>query len=121
MKRCVIVVLVGLILLAAGPARAADLFTPVLSVGGADAVICQVLNISSGTLPGVTIELNVHGGPSGAPLVVDIGPGEVQTLTEGSPSGPVYCRAAGVSKTKGRLILCLRDPDGGCITSAIGR
>ncbi len=111
----IITVAIGLVLLVAGTAWAADILTPALSTGTADRVRCIVLNKGTKTAA-VTIMIRGANGADHGTTTVNIGAGGTGDLTDTSPDFITYCQVSGIPKGKALVTLCLADASATCTT-----
>jgi hypothetical protein len=109
MKTRIVVMLVTFTLLFGGTAWAADIFTSPLNTGDAADVSCRVLNTGTTTEQDVTIDIRDTFNISQTSFTLDIGAGRTEAVTDLTPAPVVYCRVSGISKTRARVTLCLRD------------
>lgn len=116
MKRSRTTMTLGVLLLAAGPAGAADLVTPPLANGSAARVTCRAVNVHTSS-----VSVGVQIFEAGSLAAVAVSGGDVpsrafRTATKEAPTAGAtyYCRVSGLSKSKGRVSLCLEDASEMC-------
>jgi hypothetical protein len=114
MKATTAVLGVSFSLMSASVALAADMFTPPLFIGGADAVICRVLNTATTQVNNVTIEIKDAAGV----VQATTGPISIAGRTTDGVTDPVpppaiaYCHVRGVNPGKTRVTLCALESAG---------
>ena len=115
MSKLVVLMAVGSILTLGDVTRAAPLVTPTLFPGTATQVTCIVTNVS--TKPqDVTVQIvGAFSGIVQSQSTATLGPGLTNFATDSTP-GPSYCRASGLSSSKGRLTLCMATSSDNCLS-----
>jgi len=115
MSKQVMLMAVGGVLVLGDLACAAPLVTPTLFPGTATHATCTVTNV--GTKP-ADVTVQIVGAFSTLVLAQatgTLGPGLTNFTTDSTP-GPSYCRAIGLSSSKGRLALCMANASDNCIS-----
>ena len=100
-------------------AWAADIFTPVLTVSSvtSESMECIVLNTGTTIVSDVTISIHDAGaGATSETGTFTFAGGAARSVVETSlpGSGNFYCRVSGISKSKAKVTLCLRDANDNC-------
>jgi hypothetical protein len=117
MSKLVVLLAVGGVLTLGDLALAGPLVTPTLFPGTATQVTCIVTNV--GTKPAdVTVQIvGAFSALVASQSTATLGPGLTNFTTDTTP-GPSYCRAIGLSSSKGRLTLCMENASNNCISLA---